>query len=62
TAGNPESYQLSSYTYRYQSKYGGPEEDRKTLKITNAEPGEDGLSVSLTIDGLRAMYVHELRA
>tara|TARA_R110002096_G_scaffold238581_1_gene430099 strand:- start:19039 stop:20535 length:1497 start_codon:yes stop_codon:yes gene_type:complete len=62
TATNLDSYQLSSYTYRYQGTYGGPEEDRKTLKIQKATMSNDGLRIHLQIEGLREMYVHELRA
>lgn len=62
TAADPESYELSSYTYRYQGSYGGPEEDVKALKIEKAEVSDDGLRVRLVVEGLREMYVHELRA
>jgi hypothetical protein len=62
TAGNPTSYAMSSYTYLYSSAYGSDEIDGQTLKITAAEVSADKLSVRLTVDGLRALYVHELHA
>lgn len=62
TAGNPASYAMSSYTYLYSSAYGSDEIDGQTLKITSAEVSADKLSVRLKVDGLRALYVHELHA
>ncbi len=62
TATNPASYRLTSYTYRYQGAYGGPEENTRPHTISRAVLGGDGRSVRLSVDGLRAMYVHELRA
>jgi hypothetical protein len=59
-AKNPKNYSLISYTYKYHSSYGSEEVDTKNLKITTAKPGKDGLSVDLTIEGLREGYVHEL--
>lgn len=62
TAGNPASYTMSSYTYLYSSAYGSDEIDGQTLKITAADVSADKLSVRLKVDGLRALYVHELHA
>jgi glucose/arabinose dehydrogenase len=53
-------YKIESYTYKLEKRYGGPEADKKTLKVTKAIAGGDGRSVRLTIDALRAGYVHEL--
>ena len=36
TAGNPASYGMEAWTYIYQSKYGSPEVDQATPKITAA--------------------------
>jgi glucose/arabinose dehydrogenase len=62
TAGKPDSYQLSSYTYLLHSPYGSPEVDTKQLKVSEVQLGKDGRSVELSIPGLRAGYVHELHA
>jgi hypothetical protein len=62
TAGNVASYSMSSYTYLYSSAYGSDEIDGQTLKITSSEVSPDKLSVRLKVDGLRALYVHELHA
>lgn len=56
------SYGIRSYTYPYHSNYGGEELDVRTLAIDRIEVSPDLLSAQLIVDGLRAGYVHELRA
>lgn len=48
-----------SYTYPFQSKYGGTEIDAKPLQITETKLSEDGLVLEATITNLREGYVHE---
>lgn len=52
-------WRMQSYTYEYHADYGGPEMDLKDLNVS-ASMAPDGLSADLTVDGLRAGYVHEL--
>ncbi len=59
-AARPESYAMTSYTYIYHQKYGSPEVDVQPVVIASATPLEDGKSVRLRCEGLRAGYVHEL--
>ena len=59
-AGNVENYKGESYTYQLRSNYGGPEDDKKTFKVTKAVVAKDGKSVRITLDSLRVGYVHEL--
>ena len=61
-ASNPDSYQLSSYTYLYQSTYGSDEIQTKALTIDRAVVSDDRLSVRLYTSGLRRYFVHELDA
>lgn len=60
TAGNVESYTLQTYTYIYQSAYGSPEVDHTAPIITAAKVSDDGLLVSLAVEGLQQGHVHEL--
>ena len=60
SAADPASYRMESYTYRLSQEYGGPEDDKVEVAITAAAVAADGLSVRLTIDPMRAGYVHEL--
>ncbi|MEE2886072.1 MAG: hypothetical protein VX951_01460 [Planctomycetota bacterium] len=60
-ASDPARYKFESYTYKLASRYGGPEDDKKELAVKSAEVSNDGMSVHLVVEGLRAGYVHELK-
>lgn len=62
TAGRVTSYAMKSYTYLYSSAYGSPEIETRPLTVTGATVSSDRRSVRLTVDGLRELHVHELRA
>lgn len=62
SASQPASYALKSYTYLYSNAYGSPEIDVRPLAITSASVSTDRRRVRLKVEGLRALYVHELRA
>jgi hypothetical protein len=62
SATDPKSYRMSSYTYQYQSAYGSDEIDTKELTIRSSVLSDDSMSVRLTVDDLRPLYVHELNA
>ena len=62
TAGRVASYALKSYTYLYSNAYGSPEIDAKPLVVSGVTVSADRRRVRLRIDGLRELYVHELRA
>ena len=59
-AGDPSAYRMESYTYELHEAYGSAEMDTAEPAISAVRVAEDGLSVHLTVDGLRAGYVHEL--
>lgn len=60
-AAQLSSYQLSSYTYHYHATYGSDEIDTHSLQVKRARVSQDGLRVTLTVEGLREGYVHELK-
>ncbi|MGC1272843.1 MAG: hypothetical protein WBC44_03990 [Planctomycetaceae bacterium] len=60
TAFDVASYKLSTYTYAFQSQYGGPEIEHTTPTLKAAEVSSDGLRVQLRIDGLQRGHIHEL--
>ena len=62
TAALPASYMVQSYTYLYSNAYGSAEIDALRLSVTSATVSADRRRVRLKLDGLRAHYVHELRA
>ena len=62
TAALPASYAVKSYTYLYSNAYGSAEIDTLGLTVTSATVSADRRRVRLKLDGLRAHYVHEIRA
>ncbi len=60
SASRVENYAMESYTYQLRSNYGGPEDDKKPIKIVSATVSADGRKVRLKTEPLRAGYVHEL--
>ncbi|MSU53512.1 MAG: hypothetical protein EXS41_09005 [Opitutaceae bacterium] len=62
SAALPASFTLKSYTYLYSNAYGSAEIDAQPLTVTSASVSADRRRVHLKIDGLRRLYVHELRA
>ena len=60
SASKRESYAITSYTYIYQSRYGGEEVETEDVSIEGVEISDDRLSAVLTCENLREGYVHEL--
>ncbi len=62
TASDPESYDVTSFTYRYHSNYGSPEIERESPEVTAVRVLGDR-AVHLTLSEMRAGgegYVHEI--
>mgnify|MGYP002621838534 CR=1 FL=1 len=62
TAGDVDSYRMTSYTYLYHATYGSDEIQRAAPTITAATVSDDRRRVHLEVDGLRELFVHELIA
>jgi len=62
TAVRANSYNLKSYTYPYQSRYGGEPVDMKIHELKFVKLDESGLFIDLAVDELREGYVYELHA
>lgn len=62
SASNPAAWNMQTWTYIFQSAYGSPEVDQSTPTIKAVTVAADGLSLRLTVDGLREGHVHELQA
>ena len=62
TALNAKSYAVTSYTYPYQSKYGGEPVDVKMHTVRVVGLDASGGVVRLAIDEMRPGYVYELHA
>ena len=61
TAADPTSYSMTNYTYFYSGAYGSDEIQTQPNAITAATMSDDHLRVRLKVEGLRELYVHELR-
>ena len=59
---NPDSYEVTDFTFLYHHYYGSPIQDKQTRTIREITVSEDGLSAVLHLDGLRKGYVYEVRA
>lgn len=62
TAGNPDNYTITGFTYKYHPVYGSPLVDQMTHEIEYVEVAEDGRSARLKVRGLREKYIHEIKA
>lgn len=62
TAANPASYEITSFTYKYHPVYGSPVVNQQNCPIKAIVVADDGLSVRLAVDKLRAKYIHEIKA
>lgn len=60
SAADLSNYTMNAWTYIYQSKYGSPQVDKSTPKVTGATVSDDGKTVSLTVEGRVKGHVHEL--
>ncbi len=55
------AFAMSSFTYQYSSAYGGQEIETEELEVKSATVSENGMNVRLIVEGLKPLYVHELR-
>ncbi|MDP5171232.1 MAG: plastocyanin/azurin family copper-binding protein [Bacteroidia bacterium] len=62
TAGNPASYEISGFIYKYHPAYGSPAVNVEGCAVRHVVVAEDGLSARLVVDNLRQHYVHEVKA
>lgn len=60
-AEDVNSYDVSSYTYKYHPVYGSPVINRSENAVRGAKVSEDGLRVRIVVDNLREGYVHEIK-
>ena len=60
-AKNTTTYQITSFNYKYHYNYGSPIVGQQKGVVRKAEVSEDGLTVKLTIDGMRLGFIHQLK-
>ncbi len=57
-----ESFTMEAFTYDYGKKYGSPEVDKLTPKVTLSSVSNDGKSLVLKIEPMTKGHVHALKA
>ncbi len=55
------SYQITTFNYLYHNTYGSPIVDQQKAQVTKAEVSKDGLSVRLTVNGMKLGFIHQLK-
>ena len=58
-AAQPDTYQLQTFTHIYRQGYGSPEVDQTVPKVTRAIVSEEGMKVTIEVDGLVQGHVHD---
>jgi hypothetical protein len=62
TASDIKSYDMRSFTYIFQGAYGSPEVDESKPTVRSAKVSDDGLRVTLEVDGLQRGNIHHLQS
>ncbi len=62
TAALPQSYALTSFTYKYHRTYGSEIINQQPCPVQRVEVSADRMSARLFVSGLREGYIHELKA
>ncbi len=60
SAENLNSYDLSTFIYKYHAVYGSPPTNTEKAKILGVKVSDDGRTVRVVTDGLRRYYMHHL--
>lgn len=55
------SYNVESYTYKYQPVYGSPPVNVQKCNVKGVKLSPDGLKARIIVDNLRKYYIHTLR-
>jgi Family of unknown function (DUF6807) len=61
TALNPKSYDIGSYYYNYQPKYGSKKYDQKNVKVISASLSKDNKEVTLELGTLTPWRLYDIR-
>ena len=62
TAALPQSYAMTSFTYKYHRTYGSEIINQQPCPVQRVEVSADRMSARLFVSGLREGYIHELKA
>ena len=54
------SYEVESFTYKYQPVYGSPPVNSQQRKVVGVQISDDGMKARIVLDSLRQHYIHRL--
>ncbi|MGB3850566.1 MAG: c-type cytochrome [Tunicatimonas sp.] len=54
------SYEVESFTYKYQPVYGSPPVNNQRGDVAGVQVSDDGMKVRVVVDSLRQHYIHRL--
>lgn len=60
-AEKPETYEMISFNYKYHYNYGSSIVDQSKGSVEKVLVAADGMSVKLTIDGMRLGFIHQVK-
>jgi len=60
SAENLNSYEVSSFIYKYHAVYGSPPTNTEKVPVKGVKVSDDGKTVRIVLDGLRRYYIHHL--
>ncbi|MDH5397563.1 MAG: plastocyanin/azurin family copper-binding protein [Cyclobacteriaceae bacterium] len=60
--GDPASYEINDFTYKYHHFYGSPVTDLQSRQVFDVELSSDNRKARLYISGLRTGYINEIKA
>lgn len=61
SAANPDSYQITDFTYKYHRFYGSPAIHLENRTIYKVEVNQDATQARIFVEGLRPGYVNEIK-
>lgn len=59
SGGNPETYQMATFTHKYHQGYGGPEIDQTTPVVKSVKLSDNGMSARIVLETVKKGHVHE---
>src|SRR5690606_19648343 len=62
SAGDPDSYSINSFIYKYHPVYGSPQVGLQRHSVRAIKVSKDKLKVRIAIDGARQYYIHSIDA
>lgn len=60
TAGDPASYAVESFIYKYHTVYGSPPVNTEKCEVVGVRLSDDGMKARIIVNNLRPAYIHNI--